>query len=98
MLPAQTPAASCDKHKESLPPCCRHGCSMPCCKAKQSPDSQPAPTVPPGNRDQISFLPPGATGPVALPASPIVLSSIPMPLAMGSAGLPLYAVNCARLI
>jgi len=88
------------------PACCKTGqvqghacCQMPCCAAK-NPDSQPSPAVPSQNSsapDQISFhalavaiwaLP--ATGPASF--SPVVTSSL------SSAGAPIYARNCVRLI
>jgi len=94
-LPAQTPSACAGQIRA----CCQHGVVMPCCAAKSSPDSQPAPAAPApaGSQSQLSLLAPAVliwTLP-ATPADSTVSTSTPPPLA---AGAPLYARDCARLI
>jgi len=94
-LLAQTPT-SCVKQVRA---CCQHGGEMPCCKAKQSPDSQSKPAIPSqtGSQNQLSLLASSALI-WTLPANPAdLISSHSKPSAM-TAGAPLYALDCARLI
>jgi hypothetical protein len=78
--------------------CCHHGWTMPCCAAKSSPDSQPAQApAQTGGQNQLSLLTPGILT-WTLPSNPAdSISSHSTPSAM-TAGAPLYARNCARLI
>jgi hypothetical protein len=96
MLPAQIPPASCAKSKHSLPACCRHGCTMPCCKAKNATNSQPLPILPAGNQNQFSLVCADAAVGWNLPQTPQFSSSSSTTFIAKSE--PLYAVNCARLI
>jgi hypothetical protein len=94
-LLAQTPS-SCAKQVRA---CCQRGVEMPCCKAKSSPDSQSKPAVPAptGNQNQLSLLASSALI-WSLPANPAdSISSHSTPFSM-TAGTPLYARDCARLI
>lgn len=94
-LLAQTPS-SCAKQVRV---CCQHGGEMPCCKVNSSPDSQSRPVVPAqtSNQNQFSLL--ASTALIwTLPANPIgSISFHSTPSAM-TAGAPLYARDCARLI
>jgi hypothetical protein len=95
LLLAQSPS-SCASQARA---CCKHGVTMPCCAAKSSPDSQPAPAAPAsaGGQIQLSLLAPAVliwTLP-ATPANSIVPTSATPSLA---ASAPLYALDCARLI
>jgi hypothetical protein len=95
-LLAQTPPSSCAKQVRA---CCRHGGEIPCCKAKSSPDSQSKPVVPSptSNQSQLSLL---ASSVLVwtLPANPsATISSHSAPSSM-TAGAPIYARDCARLI
>jgi hypothetical protein len=96
-LLAQTPSPTCAK--QPLPACCRHGV-MPCCTTQPASGSQPAPAIPASSKvltSQLSLL---AATLVAwtLPetsAGPISSASV---LPLMTAGVPLFARDCARLI
>jgi hypothetical protein len=91
---AQMPA-SCVKQIRA---CCQHGHPMPCCAAKSSPDSQPAPaSAQTGNQNTLSIPAPNLLT-WTLPSNPAdSISSVPAPSSM-AAGAPLFARNCTRLI
>jgi hypothetical protein len=94
-LSAQTPE-SCVKQVRA---CCQRGVEMPCCKANSSPDSQSKPALPSptGNQNQLPLLASSALI-WTLPANPAdSISSHSTPSVM-TAGAPLYARDCARLI
>jgi hypothetical protein len=95
LLLPQTPS-SCIKQVRA---CCQHGVEMPCCKAKSLPDSQSKPAVPAqtGSQNQLSLLASSALI-WTLTANPVdSISSHSTPSVM-TAGAPLYARDCARLI
>jgi hypothetical protein len=94
MLWAQTPV-SCAKKPIT---CCACGGKMSCCQSRPASDSQPAPATPApaGSQAQLSLLAPGILT-WTLPANPAVSIS-PAALLSMSAGAPLFARDCARLI
>ena len=83
--------AACVKQARS---CCKHGVTMPCCQAKPSPDSQPAPGA---GSNPLSLL---ALGVLiwTVPSNPADSISFHSTLSAITAGAPLYARDCARLI
>jgi hypothetical protein len=94
LLLAQTPPACAHQTRA----CCHHGCTMPCCAAKSSPDSQPAPApAKTGGQNQFSLHTPAILL-WTLPANPAdSISSVPAPFLM-AAGAPLFARNCVLLL
>jgi len=95
-LLAQTPSPCAG---QPISACCPHGGKMPCCEAKSTPDSQPAPTAPAqtDSQSQLSLLAPAVliwTLP-ATPANSIAPTSTTPSLA---ASAPIYARDCTRLI
>jgi hypothetical protein len=94
LLLAQAPAGIAQTHA-----CCQHACTMSCCVAKSSPDSQPAPAVPAasGTQSQLSLLAPAVLI-WTLPATPANSIASTFTLPSLAAGAPLYALDCAWLI
>jgi hypothetical protein len=95
LLLAQSPS-SCATQAQS---CCQRNCTMPCCAAKSSPESQPMPTAPAqtGGQSQLSLLAPAVLI-WTLPATPANSFASTFALPSLAAGAPLYVRDCARLI